>query len=77
MGHIRIIFENVKQFKNVILMGNKSKTPEKRARLIQYISSIVLHYIVADAFWSHQEVLKRQLQKKKHRHECECGMVEK
>ena len=50
----------------MILAGSKSKTPQKQARFVQYMSSIVLHYLVADAFWSHQEVLKWQLAKKKH-----------
>ena len=49
----------------MILAGSKSKTPLKQARLVQYMSSIVLHYLVAEAFCSHQEVLKRQLEKKK------------
>ena len=64
MGQTNAIFKNVNIFRNMILMGSRSKTPEKRARFVQYMSSIVLHYLVAEAFWTHREVLKQELMNK-------------
>ena len=50
---VRAIAENEKQFKNAILKASKSKTPSKNARCLQYMSCIVLHYLVHQAFFCH------------------------